>query len=315
VLCSQSPNPTTRAGSVGDAAPGTPPPIVQRYVSAQRGVPDVLSPPPMRQATSGSHVAPSMAGSLPSMCPAGYGPVAPQRMDVARMGSHNWQPIPGPCVQGLPARQIRQGGVAGLPPRPGFREQEPLSACASAAVEPLLAPPALHGSMAVYPGEQFTGGGGPTRRYSGERLGGGGGSMLVTLPGSPPPDNKQRVLHRLAAPWMTPRPNGCGLAGGGVHPSTSYAGPPRPLSGALLTASPVRMTSAVAAEPPMSAAEGKLRSWLSTMSSAGRPWDEAQIVEIRRFAQDHGLEHLSAEEMYGRYVEHTVDLAEQDLTG
>lgn len=64
----------------------------------------------------------------------------------------------------------------------------------------------------------------------------------------------------------------------------------------------------------MTGAEGKLRLWLSTMSSAGRPWDESQIVEIAMFAQMSGLEHLSAEEIYGRYVEHTVDLAEQDLT-
>lgn len=76
--------------------------------------------------------------------------------------------------------------------------------------------------------------------------------------------------------------------------------------------------------PPQPAAPGsrlgvpadeKLRRWLSTIpiSEPGRTWDDGQIAQIALFARQHSLDHLSAEDIYGRFVDHTVYLAELDL--
>lgn len=59
-------------------------------------------------------------------------------------------------------------------------------------------------------------------------------------------------------------------------------------------------------------AEAKLRRWLDTIpigNGADRGWDDAQILEIAEFAQDQQLEHLAAEDIYKRYVEHQVECA------
>lgn len=60
--------------------------------------------------------------------------------------------------------------------------------------------------------------------------------------------------------------------------------------------------------------EGKVRSWLATipMSPDGleREWDDVQISNLVRFAQDWRLEDMPAEEIYKRYVMHQVELAE-----
>jgi len=60
--------------------------------------------------------------------------------------------------------------------------------------------------------------------------------------------------------------------------------------------------------------EGKVRSWLATipMSPDGveREWDDVQIANLVRFAQDWMLEDMPAEEIYKRYVMHQVELAE-----
>lgn len=56
----------------------------------------------------------------------------------------------------------------------------------------------------------------------------------------------------------------------------------------------------------------KIRRWLRTIpigNGADRGWDDAQIAEIARFAQDQHLEHLAAEDIYKRYVEHQVESA------
>ncbi|CAE8593602.1 unnamed protein product, partial [Polarella glacialis] len=60
-------------------------------------------------------------------------------------------------------------------------------------------------------------------------------------------------------------------------------------------------------------AEGKIRKWLSTIpigNGAERGWDDSQILEIAEFAEEKQIEHLSAEEIYKRYVEHQVMRAE-----
>jgi len=62
--------------------------------------------------------------------------------------------------------------------------------------------------------------------------------------------------------------------------------------------------------------EGKIRTWLKTIpigNGADRGWDDAQIIAIAEFAQDKHLEHLTAEEIYKRYVEHQVEAAEKQL--
>lgn len=60
--------------------------------------------------------------------------------------------------------------------------------------------------------------------------------------------------------------------------------------------------------------EGKIRQWLRTIpigNGADRGWDDAQIAEIAEFAQDQHLEHLGAEDIYKRFVEHQVERAEE----
>lgn len=62
-------------------------------------------------------------------------------------------------------------------------------------------------------------------------------------------------------------------------------------------------------------AEGKIREWLKTIPIGDgdeRGWDDTQILEIAEFAQEHHLEHLAAEEIYKRYVEHQVERADAD---
>lgn len=57
----------------------------------------------------------------------------------------------------------------------------------------------------------------------------------------------------------------------------------------------------------------KIRQWLSTIpigNGSERGWDDAQILEIANFAEMRGIENVSAEEMYKRYVEHQVSQAE-----
>lgn len=59
--------------------------------------------------------------------------------------------------------------------------------------------------------------------------------------------------------------------------------------------------------------DSKIRRWLSTIpigNGANRGWDDAQITEIAEFAQDKHLEHLAAEDIYKKYVEHQVAAAE-----
>jgi len=58
--------------------------------------------------------------------------------------------------------------------------------------------------------------------------------------------------------------------------------------------------------------EGKIREWLDTIpigNGAERGWDDTQILEIAEFAQEQHLEHLSAEDIYKRYVEWQVEKA------
>merc|ERR1719498_1727097 len=58
--------------------------------------------------------------------------------------------------------------------------------------------------------------------------------------------------------------------------------------------------------------DSKIRRWLSTIpigNGADRGWDDAQIAGIAAFAQDRHLEHLPAEDIYKKYVEHQVESA------
>jgi len=65
--------------------------------------------------------------------------------------------------------------------------------------------------------------------------------------------------------------------------------------------------------PAPAGAESKIREWLKTIpigNGADRGWDDSQIREIAAFAQDKQLEDASAEEIYKRFVEHQVEMAE-----
>lgn len=62
-------------------------------------------------------------------------------------------------------------------------------------------------------------------------------------------------------------------------------------------------------------AEAKIRDWLKTIpigNGAERGWDDAQILDIAGFAQDHKLDSLKAEDIYKRYVEFQVEKAERE---
>jgi len=61
-------------------------------------------------------------------------------------------------------------------------------------------------------------------------------------------------------------------------------------------------------------AEQKVRDWLSSVpigEGASRGWDEKQIEEISQFATSRRLEHLSAEGIYSKYVDHQIEKANE----
>lgn len=148
---------------------------------------------------------------------------------------------------------------------------------------------------------------------------------------SPPPLLQQRP-PLVAPPWFSPRAT---LQAIGSHGSKS------PLARRAASASspnllPLRPQNSVAADldgradtdahPPCPArpprgeskarrpdVEEKLHQWLATVPSADRgyrAWDEEQILDIARFAQESSAAHLSAEEIYRRYVVHQVEVAD-----
>lgn len=64
---------------------------------------------------------------------------------------------------------------------------------------------------------------------------------------------------------------------------------------------------------PKGGIEGKLWSWLDTIPIGNgdeRGWDDEDVKKIAAFAIEDGLEDLDAEDVYRRYVEHQVALAE-----
>jgi len=94
-------------------------------------------------------------------------------------------------------------------------------------------------------------------------------------------------------------------------------GIPQSLSppGLWMPSLPLSLNDAPAPAP--AGAEGKLREWLKSIpigNGAERGWDDSQIREIATFAQEKKLEHASAEEIYKRYVENQVEMAEADDT-
>eukprot|EP00930_Biecheleria_cincta_P045233 TRINITY_DN31181_c0_g1_i1.p1 TRINITY_DN31181_c0_g1~~TRINITY_DN31181_c0_g1_i1.p1 ORF type:complete len:599 (-),score=83.50 TRINITY_DN31181_c0_g1_i1:39-1754(-) len=136
---------------------------------------------------------------------------------------------------------------------------------------------------------------------------------------------------------------GSGLMGGGatlVSPLDGRMSPPLPFAG---VATPTSRNASVSRHPsgqgdgairvstspltgfhspsfddhqqdrPQKKTEMKIRQWLSTIpigNGSERGWDDAQIQEIANFAETQGIEYVSAEEMYKRYVEHQVSQAE-----
>eukprot|EP00927_Polykrikos_kofoidii_P025521 TRINITY_DN22909_c0_g1_i1.p1 TRINITY_DN22909_c0_g1~~TRINITY_DN22909_c0_g1_i1.p1 ORF type:complete len:538 (+),score=65.48 TRINITY_DN22909_c0_g1_i1:49-1662(+) len=65
----------------------------------------------------------------------------------------------------------------------------------------------------------------------------------------------------------------------------------------------------------MDTVETKLRQWLQTIpigNGSHRGWDDSQIEEMARFARRQRLDHLDAEALYKRYVEHQVEIAARE---
>jgi len=129
-------------------------------------------------------------------------------------------------------------------------------------------------------------------------------------PSSPPPLSQLSFTPRACGPGRgTPRSSWADsrFAGGGAHRAFSA---PRPRSMPVPpTPGPVGIWSMHSED----SAESKIRRWLQTIpigDGAERGWDESQIAEIAGFAQGRNLEHLSAEEIYKRYVEYQVECAE-----
>jgi len=59
--------------------------------------------------------------------------------------------------------------------------------------------------------------------------------------------------------------------------------------------------------------EGKVRAWLATIPMSDgndRDWDDAQVLNLVQFAQEYGVGHLPAEEIYRLYVMRQVELAD-----
>lgn len=61
-----------------------------------------------------------------------------------------------------------------------------------------------------------------------------------------------------------------------------------------------------------------MRTWLSTIprspqsaNKEAREWDDEQIASIAHFARDASIEDLEVDEIYRRYVEHQVEMADK----
>mmetsp|Transcript_32507 Transcript_32507/g.74276 ORF Transcript_32507/g.74276 Transcript_32507/m.74276 type:complete len:399 (+) Transcript_32507:103-1299(+) len=125
----------------------------------------------------------------------------------------------------------------------------------------------------------------------------GGVSLLVHMVESTPrlPSMVPPVIGGCATPAVpmmwTPPPV---LMQGGAAPIHGYMSPPLP-------------------SRPVLPSEVKLREWLATIPSSNydnRHWDDAQITNMARFAEEQAAGDLPAEEIYRRYVQHQVELAD-----
>lgn len=125
-------------------------------------------------------------------------------------------------------------------------------------------------------------------------------------PTFPPPVSRMSPLSRLiSGPTLRER----------IEDRVLHAAPLLPgLAPGLSQPAPMPGLRSGPAPGPLPAEE-KLRRWLSTIpiSEPGRTWDDGQISQIALFARENSVDHLSAEDIYGRFVDHTVYLAELDL--
>jgi len=157
-------------------------------------------------------------------------------------------------------------------------------------------------------------GAGTLRSFSAPRVPSFSGGALT--PGMPPPGTPHLVLLPPGGPPGnlpgTPRGSGAGMNGAFTVPlplQPPYLKAPPGLTGML---TPTMWNNPSLGRGLQDNVTTKIRNWLDTIpigNGADRGWDDAQIREIADFAQDSHLEHLSAEEIYKRYVEHQVEQA------
>jgi len=255
-------------------------------------------------------------------------PVGPPAATSLSMGLGGLPPPPGlqwpPCLQapGLPSPPA-------VPPAPG-----PSS---PAVPQPFVAPsdcwrnsPPPHSSSWHLGGRAPGPGGGAAT----PRVGGGIGQVPLGLPVpvggnsegrlSPPTPTPARAFSAPRGASMPPTPflsaaapHGSALAAPRSSPSAVGHGPTGIQAAAvpvtLLPPPPAGLWMPSLGQLLQDSAEGKIREWLKTIpigNGADRGWDDGQILQIAEFAQDQHLEHLAAEDIYKRYVEHQVESAE-----
>jgi len=166
----------------------------------------------------------------------------------------------------------------------------------------------------------------PTATGAGTPLMGGGTLAPAKLPGQSLPLNGSKSSLMAPPTSFSARsfPVRRGISGVLASPTPSLvAATPGPLSPPLpfnFLVSPISKDVGAGRQHQSASfttpgAEGKIRRWLKTIpigNGEERGWDDAQIQAIAIFAKEHHLEHLAAEEMYKRFVEHQVASAEEE---
>eukprot|EP00929_Paragymnodinium_shiwhaense_P097553 TRINITY_DN59206_c0_g1_i1.p1 TRINITY_DN59206_c0_g1~~TRINITY_DN59206_c0_g1_i1.p1 ORF type:complete len:751 (-),score=137.33 TRINITY_DN59206_c0_g1_i1:93-2345(-) len=217
-------------------------------------------------------------------------------------GAHQQPPLRGLVVApppGVAAAMVPSRPTALVAATPAAPSPPPLAV-------PVASPTAV--PMAVVPGPapspwtpQHFSAEGPQVPMLRSSLGGASGASIRQP--SPlqvrPPEVNMALRRNLANGFITPPPSATFVAmqlqGDAV--AAAVAGP---------AASPMPTQA-------HSDVEAKLRQWLGTISignDAHRGWDDGQIVELARFARDGRLEQQTPEEIYRRFVEHQVEVAD-----
>merc|ERR1712125_78281 len=135
-------------------------------------------------------------------------------------------------------------------------------------------------------------------------------ARCVSAPRRAPSAPPLGAIHPLSVPAVAVAVAGRAAGGYGYESMGDYTGQLQPPAGLSLFGVPPFRPIA-----NQDTAEWKIRDWLKTIpigNGADRGWDDTQIQEIAAFAKGQRLDHLDAEEIYKRYVEHQVEKATED---